>query len=138
MNWERFKTEADALEYIQTTKGINTAQAKKYLRANLPKEAYYQEKIIKHIRALIPSAFVWKAAAGPYSRGGIPDICAIVNGHFYAFEVKRPFVGVVSPLQAQTIKRINAQGGRAYVVTYPEEVTEILREEIERDGSDKN
>lgn len=131
MNWERFKTEADALEYIQATKGINAAQAKKYLRANLPKEAYYQEKIIKHIRALIPSAFVWKAAAGPYSRGGIPDICAIVNGRFYAFEVKRPFVGVVSPLQAQTIKQINAQGGRAHVVTYPEEVTEILREEIE-------
>lgn len=129
MNWERFKTEADALAYVMSTKGINAKQARKYLQANLPKEAYYQDKIIKHIRALIPSAFVWKAAAGPYSRQGIPDVCAVIHGHYYGFEVKRPFVGVLSPIQEQTIKRINAAGGRAYVVTYPAEVTEILREE---------
>lgn len=138
MNWERFKTEADALEYVMSTKGINAKQARKYLQANLPKEAYYQDKIIKHIRALIPSAFVWKAAAGPYSRQGIPDVCAVIHGHYYGFEIKRPFVGVLSPIQEQTIKRINAAGGRAYVVTYPAEVTEILREEVEQDGIGKN
>lgn len=136
MNWERFKTEEDALAYITATKGINAKQARKYLQASLPKEAYYQDKIIKHIRALIPSAFVWKAAAGPYSRQGIPDICAVIHGKYYGFEVKRPFVGILSPIQEQTIKRICAAGGRAYVVTYPAEVTEILREEAERDDPD--
>lgn len=134
MNWERFKTEADVLSYVMATKGINAKQARKYLQANLPKEAYYQDKIIKHIRALIPSAFVWKAAAGPYSRQGIPDVCAVIHGKYYGFEVKRPFVGILSPIQEQTIKQIQKAGGRAYVVTYPAEVTEILREETECDG----
>lgn len=134
MNWERFKTEGDALAFIMATKCINAKQARKYLQAALPKEAYYQDKIIKHIRALIPSAFVWKAAAGAYTRQGIPDVCAIIHGRYYGFEVKRPFVGVLSKIQEQTIKRIREAGGRAYVVTYPAEVTEILREEVERDG----
>lgn len=129
MNWERFKTEADAIAYIVATKGINAKQARKYLQANLPKEAYYQDKIIKHIRNIIPSAFVWKAAAGPYTRQGIPDVCAVINGRYYGFEVKRPFVGRLSPIQEQTIKRIEKAGGRAYVVTYPAEVTEILKAE---------
>ncbi|TGX97733.1 VRR-NUC domain-containing protein [Hominisplanchenecus murintestinalis] len=96
----------------------------------MPKESYYQDKIIKHIRELIPSSFVWKAAAGPYSRQGIPDVCAIVNGRFYGFEVKRPFVGVLSKIQERTIKQIQEAGGKAYVVTYPAEVTRILQKEI--------
>ena len=138
MNWERFKTEADALAYVMDTKGINAKQARKYLQANLPKEAHYQDKVIKHIRALIPSAFVWKATAGPYSRQGIPDVCAVIHGKYYGFEIKRPFVGILSPIQEQTIRQIEKAGGRAYVVTYPAEVTEILREEIERDGNGKD
>ena len=101
-----------------------------YLRAHLPTESYYQDKIIKHIRELIPSSFVWKAAAGPYSRQGIPDICAVVNGRYYGFEVKRPFIGVLSKIQERTILQIRAAGGKAYVVTYPAEVTEILQGEV--------
>lgn len=129
--WERFKTEADAVGYVMATKGLNAKQARKYLQANLPKEAYYQDKIIKHIRALIPSAFVWKATAGPYSRQGIPDVCAVIHGRYYGFEIKRPFVGILSPIQEQTMNQIRRAGGRAYVVTYPAEVTEILKEELE-------
>lgn len=100
------------------------------MRAHLPKESYYQDKIIKHIRELIPSSFVWKAAAGPYSRQGIPDVCAVVNGRYYGFEVKRPFIGVLSKIQERTILQIRAAGGKAYVVTYPDEVTRILQKEI--------
>ena len=38
------------------------------------KESWYQAKIIRWLKSTYPGAFVWKAAAGPYSRGGIPDI----------------------------------------------------------------
>ena len=68
------------------------------------KESYYQAKIIKWLREAYPQAFVWKAQQGPYSRQGIPDICAIIDGHFFGFEVKRPEGGELSPVQAQTIK----------------------------------
>lgn len=134
VDWEQFSTEEAAIDYLKTAKDITcrtTAQAREYIRKNLPKESYYQDKIIKHIRELIPSAFVWKAAAGAYSRQGIPDVCAVINGRYYGFEVKRPLIGVLSKIQEQTIKQIKQAGGRAYVVTYPDEVTRILREEIE-------
>lgn len=129
---ENFQTEAEAIAALKNLDPkMTTEKARKYIREHLPKEAYYQDKIIKHIRELIPSAFVWKAAAGAYSRQGIPDVCAVINGRYYGFEVKRPLIGVLSKIQEQTIKQIRQAGGRAFVVTYPAEVTEYLREEID-------
>ncbi len=132
INFEQFKTKEEIIKYLKEAKDIpckTDVQAEKYLREHLPKESYYQDKIIKHIRKLIPSAFVWKAAAGPYSRRGIPDICAVINGKYYGFEIKRPFIGVLSKIQEQTIKQIHNAGGKAYVVSYPTEVTKILSQE---------
>lgn len=132
IDFKKFKTKEEIINYIKQEKDTQcqtTAQAEKYLRQHLPKESYYQDKVIKHIRKLFPSAFVWKAAAGPYSRQGIPDICAVINGRYYGFEVKRPFIGVLSKMQEETIKQIRAAGGEAYVVTYPREVTKILEKE---------
>ena len=90
------------------------------------KESYYQAKIIKWLKDTYPGAFVWKAQAGPYSRQGIPDICAVINGHLFAFEVKRPEGGKLSAIQAQTIKQINAAGGTALVVSNPAQVQSAI------------
>lgn len=90
------------------------------------KESYYQARIIRWLRDTYPAAFVWKAAAGPYSQGGIPDICAIIDGHFFGFEVKRPELGRLSKIQEQTIKKINAAGGTAAVVSFPAQVQEVI------------
>lgn len=95
-------------------------------KADSHKESYYQSHIIKWLKEQYPDAFVWKAAAGPYSRGGIPDICAIIDGHFFGFEVKRPEVGRLSKIQEQTIREINAAGGTAAVVSYPEQVEKAI------------
>ena len=92
------------------------------------KESYYQTRIIKWLKSTYPGAFIWKAQAGPYSRRGIPDICMILDGHFFGFEVKRPDNGRLSPVQEQTIKQINAAGGTALVVNYPEQVKEAIEE----------
>ncbi len=130
IDFKQFKTKNEAIRYIMAKKDIScrtAAQAEKYLRTHLPKESYYQDKIIKHIRELIPSSFVWKAAAGPYGRQGIPDICAVINGQYYGFEVKRPFIGVLSVIQKRTMEQIKKAGGKAYVVTYPEDIDRILR-----------
>lgn len=131
MDWRRFKTEAEAVAYIKAAEDIpasTAAEARAYIRRQLPKESFYQDKIIKHIKALVPSVFVWKAAAGAYSRQGIPDVCAVIGGRFYGFEVKRPLIGELSRIQARAIEQIKEAGGRAYVVSWPEDVTRILKE----------
>ena len=91
------------------------------------KESWYQAKIIRWLKETYPQAFVWKAAAGPYSRCGIPDVCMVLDGQFYGFEVKRPEVGLLSKIQEQTLKAINAAGGIVGVVSYPEDVERILK-----------
>ena len=51
----------------------------------------------------------------------------VLDGQFYGFEVKRPEVGLLSKIQEQTIKAINAAGGIVGVVSYPEDVERILK-----------
>lgn len=137
IKFEEFRTKEELINYLKTAKDIScrtTKQAEKYIADHLPKESYYQKKVMEAIKAAIPSAFVWKAAAGPYGRGGIPDVCAVINGRFYGFEVKRPFIGVPTSLQQKTIKQIQAAGGQAFIVCWPDEVTRILRREAEGGG----
>lgn len=134
INFRDFKSKEEIIKYLRKAKDITcptNAKAEQWLYENVPKESYYQERIIKWIKENVPKAFVWKAAAGPYAMGGLPDVCCVVNGRFYGFEVKRPFIGVPSKLQEQAIKAIRAAGGKAYIVVYAEDVAEILRPEIE-------
>ena len=108
------------------------ANAENYIREHMPKESYFQRKIMDWIEGNVKNCIVWKEAAGPYSRQGIPDITCIVNGRYYGFEVKRPFIGKLSKIQEQTIKAIREAGGKAYVVTSVEEVEKILLSEVEK------
>jgi len=112
-------------------------QAEQYLQAHIPPEKIWQTRIREKIKEMFPSCFVWKAAQGSYSQGGLPDLCAVIGGRFFGFEIKRPYFGRPTKLQLKTIKDIQAAGGQAYVVCWPEEVEEILRpiwEEARRDG----
>lgn len=104
------------------------------LREALPKESYYQAKIMDAIQAAYPSAFVWKVSAGPYSRQGIPDVAAIINGRYYGFEVKRPYIGEPSKIQEQTIELIRAAGGVADFVSFPRQALEIIAKEEAKHG----
>ena len=91
------------------------------------KESFYQTKILTWLKTNYPDGFYWKAQQGPYSRQGIPDICGVINGHFYGFEVKRPG-GLPTKVQEETIRQINAAGGTALVVTTTEQVENAIRE----------
>lgn len=105
---------------------ITTADFEALLRERLPKEPEYQAKIMEWLKETYPDAFIWKAAAGPYSRAGIPDICALINHNFFGFEVKRPYIGLLTPIQALTIKKINEAGAFAGVVSYPHEAQRLI------------
>lgn len=125
---DRFQSKQEAISYIQeNVYGCASKKfAEKYLLDHLPKESYYQDKIIKFLQKTYPDAVVWKEAAGPYSRQGIPDITFIKDGRYYGFEVKRPYVGVLSKIQEQMIERLRAAGAVAEVVTFPEDVQKIV------------
>lgn len=130
MRLDQFPDKAAAIEYIRSEKGCATVKdAEKYLLQHLPKEKDYQTKIIKFLKEAYPTAFVWKAAAGAYSRQGIPDVCAVIDGRFYGFEIKRPYIGEPTKMQIDTIKKIREAGGIAEVVCFPEEVRKIVEAE---------
>lgn len=91
----------------------------------IPLEKYFKQKIIKYLKT-VKGCVYWSATQGNFSTSGIPDICCIYKGRFYGFEIKRPWVGKVSKLQEETIKKINEAGAYAGVVSFLFEVKEIL------------
>lgn len=53
-------------------------------------------------------------------------MCAIIDGKFYGFEVKRPYIGILSEIQERTIEQIQAAGGIAGVVCFPEDAKKMI------------
>lgn len=119
-------TKAEMKDFLKTKYGIPPGKFKAIMGEILPRESDYQTAIIEWLNSEYPDAFIWKAAAGPYCRGGIPDVCAIIHGHFYGFEVKRPYIGKPTELQKQTILKINNAGGMAAVVCFPKDCKEVI------------
>lgn len=132
---DRFDSRAEALNYIrENVIGIRTpGDAERYLIDHIPKESYYQKKILDYIKANYPRAIAWKEAAGCYSRQGIPDVSACINGRYFGFEVKRPYFGKLSAMQKQTIERIRKAGGVAGVCIFPEDAEELIQEGLYND-----
>ena len=64
---------------------------------------------------------------GQFTKSGVPDILACVNGYFIGIEVKGPR-GRANALQKYNLKKIRESGGLCYIV-YPsgwESLREIL------------
>lgn len=61
--------------------------------------------------------FIKYWAGSQFTKKGIPDIIACVNGNFVAIEVKATH-GKVSELQKYNIRKINEAGGYAFAL-YP-------------------
>ena len=109
-------------------KKADKKQALAELRKLIKKEGYYQTKIKEALKKRYPDAFVAKISQGAYSQAGIPDVMFIKDGHYFGFEVKRPVVGIRSKLQEQTAKMIQAAGGTAAFVCWPEEAIREVEE----------
>ena len=128
---EGFKPDRFLSDYMNTKKVCRT-DALRQLRAKIPKESYYQDKIKKALKRRYADAFVVKIAQGAYSEAGIPDVMCIVNGHYFGFEIKRPVLGAPTKLQEMTIRRIRTAGGTAAIVTWPEECFRVIDKWIRR------
>lgn len=128
-NYEKNFDETAFVKSFMESQGITRkSKALAELRKRIKSEGYYQTKIKAALKKKYPNAFVRKISQGAYSEGGTPDILMIKDGHYFGFEVKRPVVGVRSKLQEKTIEEIEAAGGTAAFVTWPEQAIE----EVER------
>ncbi len=72
--------------------------------------------------------FIKYWAGAQFTKAGVPDILACVNGCFIGIEVKAPD-GKPSELQIHTIQKIREAGGFAFVL-YPKDF-EIFKEGVE-------
>jgi len=88
-------------------------------------EASIVRSILRYLNSLDGCRAI-KTHGGPL-RGGEPDIYAVKDGQFYAFEVKRPG-GKPTKLQAATLDQWRAAGAVTAVVTSVDEVKEVLGE----------
>lgn len=91
----------------------------------MAQEKLFENKIKKMLKNR--NAYFVKFFANSYTRVGVPDILACVNGFFVAIEVKAQN-GHVSELQLFNIEQIRKAGGFAFVV-YPtgyEQLVEII------------
>ena len=103
-----------------------TEQARQYAARRLPKEERYQTAIMDALRDMLPHAVIYKQQASIYAKAGLPDVTVVVGGRHLALEVKRPIVGVVSPLQRRMILSLREAGAIAYVVSTPAEARAIV------------
>jgi hypothetical protein len=94
----------------------------------MAKEKVFENKI-KDFLTLLPNTWFFKHWAGPYSKVGIPDILACVNGRFIGIEVKAED-GHPSALQIRNITLIRESGGLGYIL-YPKDF-ESFKSDIRR------
>lgn len=96
----------------------------------MPQEKNFENKI----KAFLKSQNCWyvKYFANSFTKSGIPDILACVNGHFVAIEVKAT-TGKPSEIQIWNINEIKKSGGIAMVL-YPKDFEEFKKLIIKMKG----
>lgn len=88
----------------------------------MTKEKAFETKVKKYLDAA--GAWYVKYFANGYTKSGVPDILACVNGYFLAIEVKAE-TGRPSELQLWNVHNIRKAGGIA-IVLYPDHFTEFV------------
>ena len=143
MDFQKFNDMKDLYQFLKYNGTVKTyAEAECWARKSIPKEKYYQGKVLAYLRDLVKTGalegYVWKDAAGLYQSAGFPDVSIITGGKYFGFEVKRPLLGKPSALQLKTIEAIRSGGGIVEVVSYVSEVERILREHGALKGGGSN
>ena len=86
-------------------------------------EKNYEDKIKSYLKDL--NVYFLKHFGNAFTRSGIPDLIACVNGFFMAVEVKAAG-GRASMLQLHNISKIRKMGGIAFVL-YPDKFDEFKK-----------
>ena len=130
--YENFSTLSELHAHLKA-EGITSSygESVKWARKNIPKESYFQKKILDYLRNLLKTGVIlghtWKTAGDLYQSAGFPDVSIVTGKLFFGFEVKRPILGQPSELQKVTAAQLRAGGGVVEFVSYVSEVEAILR-----------
>lgn len=94
-----------------------------------------ETKIVKKCLAILTSkypGFYFKTHGGLYQKAGLPDIIGVHKGKFIGVEIKCPGKeDTLTKLQKKTLDRINRAGGVAFMATSPQQLDQILMEELD-------
>lgn len=98
-------------------------------------ETALQRAIVKAIRKIKPTAWVFHPVGGPFQQPGIPDLLICVDGLMVGMEIKHPKPGEsiaharnrATPEQRRQIRLINRAGGMAGVVVSVDEALDLIR-----------
>ena len=116
------------IKRIQKERGITKKEAEKIVRKMVPDEGEFQSRVKKAVIEAYPEGYTVKIQQAQYSTGGIPDLMTVIKGHYFGFEVKRPYFHKKSELQKKTIEQIRAAGGTADFISYADEALEMIEE----------
>lgn len=90
----------------------------------MAREKTFENKIKKYLEQR-GAWFIKYWAGAQFTKNGIPDILACINGYFVGIEVKAEN-GIPSELQLHNVRAINAAGGFAFVL-YPSKFDDFKR-----------
>ena len=122
-----------AIDSVKEEYHCGRSQALRILDKKIPLEKYYQRKIKEAIKNAYPDAYIKKIAQGFFSEGGIADLMVVINGRYFAFEVKRPVLGEPSELQKQNQIKVRTAGGVYEFVVWPQEALAIIAATLSRE-----
>ena len=94
-------------------------------------EKNFEDRVKKYLKEQ-GAWFVKYWGGGTYTKKGVPDIMACLEGHFVGLEVKAP-TGKATDIQLHTLKKIDEAGGIALLL-YPKDfqkfkqMVEIMQE----------
>lgn len=91
--------------------------------ANQP-EKKFENEVKRYLTSI--GAWWYKTMGTSYTRAGVPDILAVLNGRMIALEIKAAH-GRPSALQLREIDRIRQAGGYARVL-YPKDFESLKRD----------
>lgn len=114
-----------------------------------PRETDVQNSILSLLALRYPRALIWRnhiggvpngngtyrpAARGRFSARGTSDILMLLDGIFFAFEVKRSEKEKPSDKQLEFIEHTRRMGGCAHVVWDLKQVAEIVDKALKKSG----
>lgn len=88
----------------------------------MAKEKNFENKIKKYLKEK-GFYFIKYWGGGEFTKAGVPDILACINGFFFGIEVKSE-TGKPSPLQLINLKQIDDAGGFG-ILLYPDDFEEF-------------
>ena len=87
-------------------------------------EGKVKQKLDKALKQL--GVWFYSPQAGPFGKAGIPDRVAIVRGRFVGIECKADKSKKPTALQTKTMKEIEMNGGKCFLVYDKETIQEVI------------